>query len=300
LCRITFIFWLAGLIAIAENKRDRIIGVAIFSIGVVVSLAYMKLFTAPPYYYRMHKIDLLYSGKILSFIKETKSAIYDSINTLITDNYYSVKQLLVLIGIAIITFFFNKNKLVLASLLVSLCLVGVMFAFYSMNEFYFTKQTAMLVPLLIVGLAITINSSLAKYGLVLILIWVFPITYKKTEDAIALGRQGYDHYNNNRALEKAFEEIPQHIQDEKTLILYCYREYDYGTSAEALLPFSTRAKQPIMYTTGIVDPSAEAERKFVLHNKMKVDYILSRHAISWPNLKQVHQTEFYHLYKLIE
>lgn len=300
LCRVTFIFWLAGLIALAENKRDRNIRIAIFSIGVLMSLVYMKLFTAPPYADQMHKIDLLFKGEILSFIRQTKRSIFESIQIVLTNKSFSVMQLLALIGVSLITFFFEKNKLILASLLISLCLLSSMFAFYSVDEFYFTKQTAMLVPLIIVCLAVAINYSILKYGLVVILISAFPVSYKKTNAAIALGQQGYDHYNNNKALETAFGEIPQHIQDEKTLILYCYREYDYGSSAEALLPFSTRAKQPIMYTTGIVDPNEVAESKFVLHNKMKVDYILSRHSISWPNLKQVHQTEFYHLYKLLE
>jgi hypothetical protein len=158
----------------------------------------------------------------------------------------------------------------------------------------------MLIPLFILSLVVKGQSDFVRYGLVAVLLFVSPISYGKTNQAIAVGRSGYEHLKNNEALKNSFAEIPHHITEQKTLILWCYREYDYGNSAQALLPFSTLGNHPIMYTTNITDPNADPETKFARHNKLKVDYILSRHAISWPNLKQVHETEFYHLYKLLD
>jgi hypothetical protein len=79
--------------------------------------------------------------------------------------------------------------------------------------------------------------------------------------------------------------------------LWDYRQYDYGYAAEALLSFATRNHEPILYTTNIVDPAASMEDRFKMHNRLKVDYIMSRYALPWPSLQQVHATDFYYLYR---
>ena len=83
-------------------------------------------------------------------------------------------------------------------------------------------------------------------------------------------------------------------------IAYCYNEYDFGTVTEALLPFSTSNKFPILYTTNIVSVDERPEIKFQLHHKLKVDYLLSRQALELPSLHLIHATEYYHFYKIIQ
>jgi hypothetical protein len=300
LCRITFIFWLAGLIGLSTNRKSLITNICIFSGGVILSLIYMKLFVAPPWAGEMHKIDLLYQGELVDFVIQSWTAFVNNLRAVFVGRTSAVTMLMVLILTAAIAFYLTRHKLILAALLIAFFLLATMFAYYSVNHFYFVKQTAMLIPLLLVCLLAAVNSKVVRFGLVITLLLVFPSPFKKTNEAIEVGRGGYEHYTKNDALEKAFSTIPDNIQNQSTLILWCYREYDYGYSAQALLPFSTREKNPIMYTTNIVDPNADPETKFMRHNKLKVDYILSRYPVMWPNLEQVHETEFYHLYKLLD
>jgi hypothetical protein len=298
LCRITFIFWLAGLVALARDRKEFIMGIVIFVTGVVGSLIYMKLFIAPPYAGDMHKIDLLYNGQLAEFVSQSYEAFLNNLKAIFIGRTSAINVLLVLILVAFINFYFLRSKLILASLLITFCLLSVMFAYYSVNHFYFLKQTAMLIPLLLVCVVVEAKSRIVSFGIVIMLLLVFPSPYRKTNEAIELGRTGSAHYTNNITLEKSFSTIADHIED-SAVILWCYREYDYGYSAQALLPFSTKSGNPILYTTNIVEPTDPPETKFKLHNKLKVDYILSRYPIAWPNLQEVHQTEFYHLYKLL-
>jgi hypothetical protein len=299
LCRITFIFWLAGLIAFANSRKSMIITTGCFLAGVLASLVYMKLFTAPPYAGEMRKIDLMYAGQYGEFIKQSWSAFEDNIEGVFLERASVIDIFLGLLFVSVIGYFITRSRIILAALLISGCLFFVMFAYYTVNLFYFIKQTAMLIPLLLIALVTGFPNRKLAYALALVLLITFPSPFSKTKEAIQIGRYGYEHYRRSVEFENALSEISTHLSNKPNVILWDYREYDYGYATEALLPFASADKQPIMYTTNIVEASASAQDRFRLHNRLKVDYILSRHTLDWPQVKEVHATQFYHLYQLL-
>jgi hypothetical protein len=295
--RVTFIFWLAGLIGLAENRRSVIIRAVILFVGVTIALIYMKFFLAPPFAGEMHKIDLLYKFQITDFIWQTLKAFWNNFKTLLTSKTISIYMLLVLVSLSLLLYYRTKNRLILSSLLISACLLGVLLAYYSVSQFFFIKQSAMLIPILLVGIIST--RKVVAFSLLAGFLIVYPSTIRKVKTGIAERREAFLQYSNSREFEKALAEIPTFIHSGSINILWCYNEFDYGNAAEALLPFSTTDKQPILYTTNIINPSEPAEKKFQMHHKLKIDYILSRTPLDWSTLQEVHSTSYYYLYKVL-
>jgi hypothetical protein len=299
LFRITFIFWLAALIGLSKTKREYIISTCIFAGGLVISLVYMKLFIAPPYAGQMHKINHLYDFDLIAFYKATRRSISDNFGFFVDPQTPLVTLMFFLFLLAVITAVISRNKLVLGALLTAVCLVLTMMAYYAVDEFYFVKQTVILVPLFLLALAAGPSKKVFAYLSIILVAFFFEHRYKMENEAIHTGRSAFDHYQAHAKFENSLSEIRDHVGEGPVIILWDYRQYDfYGYSAQALLPFDTHSKKPIMYTTNIVDAAATHESRFQLHNRLKVDFILSRTALELPGLKEVHATEFYRLYKL--
>jgi hypothetical protein len=296
LVRVTFIFWMAACIPLAKNRRQLLQWTAVYIGSVLIAMFYMKYFTAPPYAGSMHKIDHLYHGDIWKFLVATISSTISNAIALLSNRNSAINILLGLIIGAGIIAYIKKSSLLLSSVLVSTSLLIVMCAYYNVDHFYFIKQTCMLTPLLL-GTIIVESTPAIRYSLAVVILVVFPSPIRKMNIAIVDGRNAFLHFENFSDFKSSLREIPNHIQKEATNILYCYNEFDYGNAAEALLPFSTVNHNPILYTTNIVEPNSEPSIKFVTHKRLPIHYILSKNALFSDTLKEVHSTQFYHLYK---
>jgi hypothetical protein len=292
---ITFIFWLVGWVVLASNLRMFGIRIAIFIAMMVLTLFYMKYFLAPTFAPSVKKIDLLMTGNIGQYIAMTFESILHNAKGILMAKSFTV---VFLIAMAAFAYFFTRQRIALVSLSISVTLLIVLLAYYTVYPHFYLKQTAMLFPILILAVVAGFPNPKMHYVLIAVLIAVLPNRLKHTFKTIKDRREAYVSYNAYRELREAFEEIPAHIQPASTTILWAYNEYGYGRSAEALLPFSTRDKNPIMYTTNVVEPSEPAEKKFEIRGKLHLDYLLSRQELAWPFLEKVHATPFYHLYKI--
>jgi hypothetical protein len=156
----------------------------------------------------------------------------------------------------------------------------------------------MMVPLLLLAIIFGFKSARVNYILAAVLLIILPRNSISTIKLIKERKKEFIHRNEFAEFEASLLEIPKHIQSESTVVLWCYNEYDFGNCTEALLPFSTSANKPIMYTTSVVSPVAPPEEKFKQYGKLKIDYILSRYALPWSSLKPVHSTPYYYLYQI--
>ena len=298
--RVTTIFWLAALIGLSESRSMALKMTFIFVTGVLMALLYMKFFTAPPYAGEMQKIDQLYEFNLVGFVLKTLRAMARSAFTLVMSGSVSVYFLLTLILAATGRWWKSKEQFLLASLLVSLVLMAALMAFYSSHPWYFLKQSAVLIPLLIVALMLSAGPSKLKYGILVMSLVTFLFTFQSIRDIIRERRDAFTRVQGSQPFIVALQQLPQFITEQRSvIILWCYNEYDFGGATEALLPFSTKDHQPILYTTNIVSTDETSEVKFQLHNKLKVDYLLSRMPVESPSLQQVHATGYYHFYKII-
>lgn len=298
LCRITTIFFLAALLPLGRNWRERLPFVLIFSVGIVASVLYLRFCLAPPYAGEMHKLEKLYTFSIWNFLVDSINATLGNAWRMITT--YSV-PIFLLIGLSILSvfnFFKTKDRFPLAALLVAICLVATLMAFYSVSPFYFVKQTAMLLPLLL-AVAVRGPNQIVKWGLLFVFVYFWVPVNKQRTKVISEHQQAFVKLQNNRALQEAFEQLRGAIELNKdVLVLWCYNEYDYGNAAQALLPYSTASGHPIMYTTNIIfDQAVDPKVKFKLHQKLPVDYILSRQSLDWLDGHLTLQTPFFYLYR---
>jgi hypothetical protein len=298
LCRITTIFFLAALLPLGSNWRQRGPMMLIFVLGIVASVLYLRFCIAPPYAGEMHKLEKLYTFSIWNFLADSIKATLANAWRIVTTYSGPVFVLLGLCILAIFNFWKTKDRFQLAAVLVALCLLGTLMAFYSVSPFYFVKQTAMLLPLLLVA-AMRGPLLVTKWGLLLVVIYFWIPVNKHRTKAIEEHQHAFANLQNNASLREAFQLIRTSVEAKKDLvILWCYNEYDYGSAAQALLPYSTASGNTIMYTTNIVfDQAVDPKVKFKLHHKLRVDYILSRQPLDWLASDLKLQTPYFYLYR---
>lgn len=301
LCRVTFIFWLSGLIGFATSRRQAIYLTAIFATGLLFALIYMKIFTAPPYAGDMQKIDRLYKFDLPGFILKTaKSLLVHSWN-LIMSGSIPVYFLLSLGALNLYLFWKSHTRIYLASVIISVLTLAALLAYYTPDPWYFIRQSDGLIPLLLVPVLMDGTSRLIKYCILAGSLITFVISWTWISETVTKRREAYANWIEFSPMKNAFAEIPQYMEGSDNInVLWCYNEYPFGSTTESLLPFSTRANAPILYSTNVVSADESAEVRFKRYNKLRMDYILSRMAVNLPGCQEVHATDFYHLYKIID
>lgn len=299
LSRVTTIFWLAGLIGVSACRKERKKMILVFAVGLVVILLFMRYFTAPPYAGGMQKIDRLFKLDILDFISKTVLSTLGNTFRLLKSSSIVVYILLVLVIMAAVRWWQTKHQILGAALLISISLLGALMAYYSAGEWYFLKQSAILLPLLIISLILTSSSQVFKYTILILSFLFFPLLYKNVSNSINEHKKAFQALQSYRSFQNALNELPDFISEQSNItILWLYTEYDFGSTTEAILPFSTKHGNPILYTTNIVSASDTPEVKFERFNKLKINYVLSRTTLSLPHLQLVHATEFYNFYRI--
>jgi hypothetical protein len=218
---------------------------------------------------------------------------------MVKSNSTSVYLTLALIIALVFNFWKTRDKFFLAALFVSACLLGALMAYYTVDVFYFVKQTAMLLPLLLLAFMRS-SSWVLKWSLFFVLLYLWVPVSKKRASVIEDHQAAYVRLTNNNALRSAFQQLKNVVTPNKDIIiLWCYNEFDYGGTAQALLPYSTTTNNPILYTTNVIfDHSKPLEEKFKLHHKLPVDYLLSRNPVNWNNLQLVMETPYFYFYKI--
>ncbi len=301
LLRVTYVFWLAALIGLSDSRRKALKMTILFAIVLILTLVYMKLFTAPPYAGEMQKIDRLYEFDVFGFVWKTVKALLRNSYYLIISGAAGVYFLLTLFGVGAVIWWKTRDRFLLASVLVSFFLLGSLMAYYSAGPWYFLKQSAVLVPLLITALMRSEIAARLKYGVLFASAGVFLFTAKELTHNIAEHREAYVKFQEFQDFRSSLNELSDQIKGSKPVtVLWCYDEYDFGGATEALMPFSTREGFPILYTSNVLSADSVPHVKFRFHHKLIIDYLLSREPVSFPFAKEVHTTPYYHFYKIEE
>ena len=299
IARVTTVFWLAALIGLSESRKMALKMTVVFAICLSIVLVYMKWFTAPPYAGEMQKIDQLYQFDLFGFVWKTVQAMARNTYLLIISGSLSVYFLLMLLVVAMVRWWKTRERFLRGALLVSLALMAALMAFYSSYPWYFLKQSAVLVPLLLVGLMISSSATGIKYFIVAISLVTYFFTFLEVRNIIRERRDAFVRVENGQPFSEALQQLPQFIAEPgSVVILWCYNEYDFGGATEALLPFATKDHRPILYTSNIILKDEKPEVRFKLHHKLKVDYMLSRYPVDWPLLQEVYSTAYFHFYKV--
>jgi len=300
--RITNVFWIFSILFVAKSNISRKFRIAIIGVVFLCVILYMKLFTAPVFwglaaFSTIHSQDIL-EIEIIKIATTTVSNIFSNLTSIYRNFNPSVILVLVLIIIASYNLIKYRNRNNILSL-VGLFLVVIstyitLLSLYTTNPFFFEKQTAFLIPILLF-IIVSCSRNLLIY-LALSFFILLPVTMFKSVDNIKSRRFFYSKINEYSELKDNVIKLKEYLEPKNSEIniLCSYSEYGLPNSMiMCFLPLSV-GNTPILYTTNIVNDDSSPEEKFKLHNHIRIDYILSKNRLDFPYIKRVYEDPDYY------
>jgi|GEM_PF-1101364 len=305
LFRVTSVFWIAGIIPFYKNPKQFINRIVVFIASVVLVMVYMHYFIAPAFVYPMSSIESLKRFQLDTFFKMWIKYAGYNFNTLVS---FTIKEpqvfiLMFLFLYAVLKSFYKKEKLFLSAVLICLCYFFALISFYNVVPFYFSKQTAVLYPLLIGALTFSSSLSVRKFAILCMLV-AFPFNFKSaTLEIIKRKNSGVELETKYANQVSELKKISQLVdQDKRNLIEFIHYEYKFPRYIfyEAL-PLSNKNKYPITYTASLYNeslyPDMDYNDRFVRYKRLKVNYVLSRDSLNIEKLEMIYHSPYYNLYK---
>ncbi|HOU96402.1 MAG TPA: hypothetical protein PLN06_07235 [Bacteroidales bacterium] len=299
LFRITFIFWLIGLIPFSKNRKELIFNALIFFAGVLFALFYMKFFTAPAFASGLKLFDHLFDFKIFAFIKSAFIGFFGNVYHLFARKSIVLYTLFLLFTITVIQLIQTRGKILLAAILIALLSLITLLSFYMADPFYLEKQVTFLFPLFIV----TNVMATGKVNKLILIIFIgaLPFSMVQTYKNIKNRRAMYSELDKNEDKINHFAGITNLVkQDGASIVQWVYSEHDFPNRiTEAIIPISNIAGYPICYTTTITSSSDPDSIKFKRFGKLKIDYILSVHELGFDDIQLLTKNDYFCFYKII-
>lgn len=305
LFRITSVFWIAGIIPFVKNIRQLSMRILIFIAGIVLVMIYMHYFIAPAFVYPMGSIDALKQLNFEAFFNMVTKYMNQNLIFLfsITIREPQVLILMLLFGWSAFKSIRKRDKLYMASLFISLCYFAALISFYNTHPFYFTKQTAVLVPLLIFPIAFSSGLLIRKIALICFLV-ASPFYFVQAKTEIESRKKaGYDLSSTYTQQISELKKISALVDQEKAnLIEFVHYEHKYPRYIfYDALPLSNGNNYPITYTASVYNESLYPDMgyngRFPRYGLLKVNYVLSRDSLQLEKLEMIYHSPFYNLYK---
>jgi hypothetical protein len=297
LIRYSTVFWIFSILFnenIKQTLRVRIIlSFLVFSLVII----WFKFFTAPAYVVGLKDVHGSVNMGIIGIIK---SAIINGYKNYILffnkGNFQMISVLLIFIVVSY-NFIIKKiiNNLSIFGLFIICVLAFLVFIFfYTALPVYFEKQTMFIFPILIYCLIKT------EYNLKLLLMisifLFFPFSWFKMEENKNLRIISKISLKNNIKLEKDLEGIFNgiHVKKNKVEINVFLQYNDFSElfiNYLGSLPVS-KGKTPVLYTVNL-------NEKIKFYNKIKLDFIISKHYLKNKRARLIKKGDYYYLYKVI-
>ncbi len=301
LFRVSTVFWVFGLLPFTKTRKGFAL-TALLGVACLMSvLIFIRLFNAS---YHIVLFPLLLSNP---FSPSTAMLLFhtalNSMHWYFTQTPIVYAEYLFLLGIAIASLFFIKNKLVQSACLISIIYLLVLIPVYTFQHVFLDKLTAPLYPLLLVAI-FYIGSSVTKKAALAILLVLSPIVYAETFDQIQNHRWGYLENVRLAPAIKQFSELKNKIEGNKPVTVEClYKEYEDTIPYflfMANLPASTNSSYPITYSNHFADTSwarISYSARFKEYGRLHIDYILARRPLSLDSISLIDKTDLLYLYK---
>lgn len=305
LFRITYVFWLAALIPFSVNRWQFIGFTLLLTGGVVLTMLYMKYFTAPAFVKSLASLEKLEDFRIMEVLRDSATNFLYNVQVVFGYLWREVH-----IFVYLIFFVFTgvlasreKNRFLAAAFLVSLLYILSLLLLYNAYPFYFSKQTATTLPLLITGLAIFTRKGKLEWALLILMIIALPFSvyalHRETSNRLRAGKELIAWHGEILELEK----IGQLAVGKKEIVIEVLH-YEHKLPSYvfyASLPVSNKFGQPITYTASIHNvrlfPDLKYEDRFIRFGKLPVGFILSREPLNMENVSLLYQGSFFYFYK---
>jgi hypothetical protein len=265
----------------------------------------MKLFTAPVYvglsaFSSIHNDSNNFD--LLNIISSVIKNFFSNIKNIFLNPHFNI---VIFINIFLLSTFLLFSKkiekkefsnfplliVVITSLLTFLC-------FYTSYYFFLEKQLAFLIPILI--FIVLTNLEIRNHLVLVAILVISPQAYAEAKTNILNRKSFYAQLKQYENYTKSFMGIKNYItsKENQINILFNYNEFDIPNHmVSCFLPLSVNGK-PILYTTNVTDENAKIDDIFQIHNKIRLDYMLSRNELNFSIVNLVYKNENYFLYEL--
>lgn len=303
--RVTSVFWIAGILPFCKNKKQFFFLVFAFIAAVAIVMAYMHYFIAPAFVYSMGAIELIKQFKFVAFWNMWSVYAVFNLSTLFTSTIKEPQTFILILLFLYIAYksIVSKNKLFQGAVLICICYFIILISFYNTYPFYFTKQTAVLYPLLICTVTFVSSLTIRKFALACFIV-ALPFNIKTISNEIYLRKKAGNDLEN--LFDKQVAELKKISllvnQDKRNLIEFVHYEYKFPRYIfYDALPLCNGKHLPITYTASINNeslyPKMNYNERFPRYGMQDVDYIISRDSVKLDKIEMIYHSPYYFLYR---
>jgi len=270
--------------------------------------AYIKLFNAPFY---VPNAGVIMGGKIgLGTIFTEISTVSRTMVGYITLNSYFDLVVVTVMLITVFAWYISRSRFILAACIIAGIYHLVLFALYVPDAFNLNKQTACLLPLMIIAV-VAYGTPASRKAIFFFVLLFAPLVYLETFYRIKDYKSCYEMNQSLKPITSQLEQIRYKVASGKpTVISLLNREMDKRVFNKSLpmeyflpnLPVSTTDHYPITYSSIIPsfpngDTAKRYEDNFQTFGKLHIDYFLSAKPLNMDSVPLVYHTDLYYLYK---
>lgn len=301
LFRVTFIFWVLGILPFAAYRKKKFQFYAICAVLIGIIIIYMKFFNAPSHMSNIGMTKYLLKLDIYSFLSEAKKSVVKNffsglLNFQDVPKAFIIPYYFTLFAPFYFVFrYYKKNNSLLLGVSL-ICLVSNMVStfLYYLRCYYFMRLSVPLFVALcfIVAMDKTIPGLYRQIFIGLLLI-SSGITVAKSWPEFEDRKQVAANLKNDFYL--SINEIQNKIADQPVTTILASRDFFEvypEVEFEMAVPYVTPSRKMIRYTYNMAGDDLQ------MHNKLKIDYVLSPDSLNRQNLSHIYSNQYYYLYKI--
>ncbi|MCK8523948.1 hypothetical protein M0D21_20390 [Aquimarina sp. D1M17] len=286
--RSLWLFWLVGILPLAEDKKQFVRYIAIFAFGIFFSFLVNHYVYEPVPNYFSSLIDFLKKGEFGELFSSLVSNFWNNLRLYFFDDQGSVIYLLIkYVNLGVVIYFTSiaiKTKNEISISLASIGVLNFLLLFFLYDAFSW-REIRTMSPLFYfyIIFIVTNSKSIIQYLQVIILCLLFLSSMEMSRERIAERNE----IDVNKFIEskEAFFEIAEKIPgNSKVLISYLPEDH----SLDVLnLPLSTNTNLPIHYIIQYYDLYIPSYH-----------YVLSKPGVNYEQYRKVIDNQYYTLFKV--
>jgi hypothetical protein len=303
LFRVTFVFWVIGIIPFSTSRKNGIYLTSVCFIGLLLIVMYMKFFNAPAYAPNVAIISYLFQHDFYLFFKSVIHSIASNIeagplNFKAISKPYILPYYFTLLAPFYLVYRYTvkqKNKLLLA--ISAICLLSnlVSVFFYYLAYGLFMRFSIQLFAALcfVVIMDKNISNILKRSFIILLLLSSALAVPKQLKEFDQRELSGITIQNE---FYSAIVDLKNNIADQPVTTILVDRTIFVSHPSkefELVVPYIAANRGTIRYTYNLLEKDPLA-----LHQKLKIDYVLSADSLKSPNFTPIYFNKHYFLYKL--
>jgi hypothetical protein len=303
LFRVTYVFWVIGIVPFSTSRKNGISLTVVCFVTVLLIVLYMKFFNAPAYAPNVAVISYLFQHDFYLFFKSVIHSIISNIeagplNFKTVSKPYILPYYFTLLAPFYLVYRYavkQKNKLLLA--LSAICLLSnlvSLFFYYLAYGLYMRFSIQLFTTLCFVVIMDKTISNILKQSFILLLLLSSALAIP--EQLIEFDQRELSGVTLQNEFYSAIADLKNNIANQPVTTILVDRTLFVSHPSkefELAVPYIAANGGTIRYTYNIREKDP-----LTLHQKLKINYVLSVDSLKSPNLTPIYFNKHYFLYKL--